>query len=468
MILAQSIRGRLFLGIFFAMTSLLLTFGIIRHHEFNRVVFDSVAETLHSKLQLVKGLMHEDGDSIDFEVDEIVLGEYVIPRSGHYYQIVVDGEVAAASGSLVEKSFDFALGRLVAHDEYTGEWIYTSVGPADEPLRVIRHDFEFMDKSITILVAESVTKILAMVARISRHFLIIGPLMIILVGLVGFLIASHSLRPLRGFSAAIEKITLETLDERIEKKSQARELQSLAETFNSLLTRLRIAFEAEKHLIADAAHELKTPLAVIRAQCDISLQKKRTAAEYGDSLMEIKSVSESMLRQINGMLTLARLDSGVLTATTFQEVLPQDCIEDAIRLVTPLAKNNRITLTSQLAVGSTVLANKTSLTEAILNILENAVRYNSPPGSVAVELASRGKQVIITIKDTGIGISEEERPRIFDRFYRAEATRSTEGSGLGLSITRAIIEAHHGTIEVTSEVSRGSWFIITIPQSDLG
>jgi hypothetical protein len=271
------------------------------------------------------------------------------------------------------------------------------------------------------------------------------------------------LKPLQVFSSAIEKITHKTLNERIEKKSQARELQGLAETFNSLLSRLQIAFESEKHLIADAAHELKTPLAVIRAQCDISLQKKRAAETYVDSLTEIKAVTGSMLRQINGMLTLARLDSGMLSGPTFREVSLPDCIEDAIRLVEPLAKNKNIRINRELGMGITVAGDKDTLTEAILNILENAVSYNRPDGSVAVEMVSSGKQVMIIVKDTGIGISKEETARIFDRFYRSEATRSMEGTGLGLSIAKAIIEAHHGDIGVKSEVSQGSCFVIALP-----
>ena len=278
---------------------------------------------------------------------------------------------------------------------------------------------------------------------------------------------SHSLKPLQIFAAALEKITHKTLNERIEKKRQARELQGLAETFNSLLSRLQAAFESEKHLIADAAHELKTPLTVIRAQCDISLQKKRNSEEYVDSLFEIKAVSESMLRQINSMLTLARLDSGMLAAVTFREVFLSECIDDAIRLVAPLAKNKDILINKELGGEITVTGDKESLTEAILNILENAVSYNRPGGSVYVEMERSGTQVMITIRDTGIGINNEEAPRIFDRFYRAKATRSTEGTGLGLSIAQAVIQAHHGDIEVKSEVSRGSCFIIKLPWQGL-
>ena len=466
MILTKSIKGRLLLWIFLSVATLFVLLGFSLHNKFKEVVFESVDRTLHSKLQLVKGLMHEDGNDIEFELDEIVLGEYAIPRSGHYYQIIVDGRVAAASVSLVKEDFNLTSGPPESFNEITKEWIYVTVGPAEEPLRVIRHDFAFLDKSITILVADSITESLAMINRITSYFFIIMPLMIILVGIVSFLIASASLRPLKVFSSSIEKITHKTLNERIEKGRQALELQGLAETFNSLLTRLQVAFESEKHLIADAAHELKTPLAVISAQCDICLQKKRTSKGYVDSLTEIKSVSKAMLRQINGMLTLTRLDSGMLSASTFRKISLHNCIEDAIRLVEPLAKNKTIKINKEFCEGMTVLGDQDTLTEALVNIIENAVRYNVNDGAVDVATGIKGNQAVITITDTGIGIREDETARIFDRFYRSEATRGTEGTGLGLSIARAVIQAHHGDIGIKSEVSRGSRFIITIPLQD--
>ena len=466
MILTQSIKGRLLLWIFLSMVPLFVIFAFSLHHKFKEAVFDSVDNTLHSKLQLVKGLMHEDDNDIEFEVDEIVLGEYVIPRSGHYYQIIVDDKVAAASVSLVDEEFNLTSGSLEYFDESAREWIYVTVGPAEEPIRVIRHDFTFLDKSITIMVAESITESLAMVTKITNHFFIIMPFMIILAGIVSFLIASVSLRPLKNFSSSIEKISHKTLNERIEKSRYSLELQGLAEAFNSLLKRLQIAFESEKHFIADAAHELKTPLAVISAQCDICLQRKRTSEKYVESLTEVKSVSRDMLRQINDMLTLARLDSGMLSDSTFQKVSLHSCIEDAIRLVAPLAKNKTVKINKKFREDITIYGNQDTLTEVLVNIIENAVRYNIHDGSVEVVTDSKGNQAFITITDSGIGISEDEAERIFDRFYRSEATRSMEGTGLGLSIAKAVMLTHHGDIEVKSKASQGSCFVITIPLED--
>lgn len=467
MIQAKSIKGRLLLGIFLSSTTLLFIFGFSLHYKFREIIFNSVDRALHSKLQLVKGLMHEDGNDIEFEVDEIVFGEYVIPRSGHYYQILVDGSIASASPSLVGETFNLTSDSLVSFNENTGEWIYDSIGPADEPIRIMRHDFEFHGKSISVRVGENIAESLAIMGKITNYFFIILPFMILLVGLVSFMVASLSLAPLKIFSASIEKISHKNLNKRIEGGNQVRELQGLAEAFNSLFERLQVAFESEKKLIADAAHELKTPLAVIKAQCNISLLKERTHEEYIDSLVEITAVSEAMQLQINNMLTLARLDSGILSSVDFYDVDLQTCIEDALRLIELLAQDKKLHISKKFHPGIIVRGDKGALTEAISNILDNAVRYNVQGGFVAVELSCDNNRAILTISDSGIGIKKEEIARIFDRFYRSETFRDTEGTGLGLSIALAVIKAHGGDITVRSEISVGSSFIVSLPMESV-
>lgn len=427
------------------------------------VVLDSVDRTLHSKLQLVKGLMHDDGNDIEFEIDEIVQGEYVIPRSGHYYQIFVDGEIAIASDSLVDETFNLSSGNNKSYDDEAREWMYVSIGPADEPIRIIRHEFEFLGKSINIMVAERLTESLAMIAKINQYFIIMIPIMVLFVGFVGLIIAYYSLRPLESFSSTIGKITHETLNKRIEQGYQVKELQFLTESFNLLLTRLQVAFESEKNLIADAAHELKTPLAVMGMQCDVSLQKQRPKEEYVDSLKTIKSLSKSMLLQINSMLTLARLDSGILSVSSFKKVSLSRCIENAILLSKPLTNLNNIKINFNINQDINIFCHDNSLTEALQNLIENAVRYNNVNGLVEITANKEDNQVTITINDTGIGINEEEQGRIFDRFYRSENTRGMEGTGLGLPIALAIIQYHHGKIEIKSKAYEGSSFIITLP-----
>lgn len=460
----RSIKGRLLLWIFCSVSALFCAFGWALHLKLHYVVEDSVDRMLHASLQLVKGLVHtHDGKAVQCETNEFVHGDYVTPDSGHYYKVLVDGELVGYSFSLVDKEFDLIPGEPLLHNAKAQEWVYQTVGPNSEPLRVIRHDFIYLDKQVRIIVAQDLTESLNMIHRLANFFLVVMPLVIFVIGLISLAVASCSLRPLWDFSAALDKISHKNLEERLETDRQAVELRRLAAKFNALLERLQQAFEAEKNLLGNAAHELKTPLAVIRAECDIALRKPRSAEEHQESLQEIRSVSETMLEQINGLLTLARLDSGMLDASAFQPVSLEDCIADAARLAEPLAKKKNVLLSASLNGGLVVSGDKETLTEAVLNVIENGVKYNHPGGFVAVELHRRADRAEIVVSDTGIGISEEDKARIFDRFYRSASARSTDGSGLGLSIVKAVMQAHQGDIRAEEQSGGGSRFVLSLP-----
>jgi heavy metal sensor kinase len=461
----RSIKGRLLLWVFCSVTALFCAFGWALHLKLHYVVEDSIDKMLHASLQLVKGLVHtHDGKTIQCESNEFIHGDYVLPDSGHYYKVFVDGDLVGYSFSLVDKEFDLTPGDPLFHNAKAQEWVYHTEGPNSEPLRVIRHDFVYLEKQVRIVVAEDMTESMNMIHRLANFFLVVMPLVIFIIGMISFVIASCSLRPLWDFSDTLEKISHKNLEERIEPDRQAVELRRLAEKFNALLERLRQAFEAERNLLGNAAHELKTPLAVIRAECDIALRKTRSAEEHQESLQEIRSVSETMLAQVNGLLTLARLDSGMLDASALQPVSLEDCVADAARLAEPLAKKKNVLLNISLNGGGLMVAgDKETLTEAVLNVIENAVKYNHPGGFVAVELHRREDQAEIVISDTGVGISEEDKARIFDRFWRAASVRSTEGSGLGLSIVKAVMQAHQGEIRAEAQNGGGSRFVLSLP-----
>ncbi|MCI5120446.1 MAG: sensor histidine kinase, partial [Candidatus Electrothrix sp. AUS4] len=164
----------------------------------------------------------------------------------------------------------------------------------------------------------------------------------------------------------------------------------------------------------------------------------RSGEEYAESLREVKAVSDTMLRQVNAMLTLARIDAGILS-TSFQPITLNRCLDNAVRLVTPLAKEHHIRIHCEKYAEVTVLGDQEALTEALSNLLENAVYYNRPEGSISVLLQLQREQVMLSIEDSGIGIPEEELEQIFQKFYRSENVQTIKGTGLGLSITRAIV-----------------------------
>lgn len=465
MMFLRSIKGRLLLWIFFSMTILFACLGYALHFKLHYAVNDSLDKMLHANLQFVKGLIHtHDGKNIECESDEFIQGDYVIPDSGHYYKVFVGESLLSISGSLLDPDFNLTPGEPLSHDPKMQEWIYQLVGPNDEPLRSIRHEFFYMDNLIRIVVAEEISENLRMVDQLTSYFLLITPVMITLIAVISLIIAELSLRPVQHFSDALERISHRNLDERIPAVRQSKELRRLAEKFNSLLERLQRAFEAEKNLLGDAAHEMKTPLAVIKAECDIALQRERSAIEYVGSLRNVREATNGMLGQVNNLLTLTRLDSGLLDASSFARISFTNCVEDGTLLATSLARKKNIVLSTSLNEELTVFGDEDSLTEAVLNLVENAVKYNHPGGFVAVNLTRRENMAALTVSDTGIGISEEDRGRIFDRFYRTATARSSqEGSGLGLSIVQAVVRTHGGEITVEGQRGGGSCFTVILP-----
>ncbi len=464
----RSIKGRLLLWIFLSMTILFAGLGYALHFKLHYAVNDSLDKLLHANLQFVKGMIHtHDGKNIECESDEFIKGDYTIPDSGHYYKVFVGESLLSVSKSLIEPDFNLTPGEPLSYDASKQEWIYQLTGPNDEPLRSIRHEFTYMDTPIRIVVTEETSASLRLVHQLINYFLLITPVMITLIAVISLIIAEFSLRPVQHFSDALKRISHKNLEERILTGKQAKELRRLAEKFNSLLERLQQAFEAEKNLLGDAAHELKTPLAVIKAECDIALQRERSAADHAASLQNVREVADGMLGQVNSLLTLTRLDSGLLDASSFARISFTSCVEDAVLLAETLARKKNIVLSAALNEELTVLGDEGSLTEAALNLIENAVKYNHPGGFVAVSLTQHGNMAVFSVSDTGIGISEEERERIFDRFYRAAAARSShDGSGLGLSIVQAVVRTHGGDITVEGQEGGGSRFTITLPLAD--
>ncbi|MEW6054392.1 MAG: ATP-binding protein [Nitrospirota bacterium] len=461
--LASSIKGRLFLWIFFFITGLLIILGISIYQEVRKNIYLSVELVLHSKIQILKGLMTEKDGEIKLERAEVILGEYSIPRSGHYYTVLVNKKVLATSPSLVEIEYDLASGDFESSNGELKERVSTATGPAGELMMVIQHDFEIFGKPATIFAAQTLEDRIKLLDRFNNFLLGAILVSIFVVASVSLWITRRSLIPLKEFSSKIEKITHKTMSDRIEIELQAEEIKGLAKSFNAMLNRLEKAFDMKKRLIADVSHELKTPLSVIRAQCDVLLEKDREKEEYTHALNTVRDISGSMKKLIDDMLSLTRLDSGVILSSSFQSVSIPVCLSNAIKLAEVLAKKRRITIDAVFAEQTTVLGDQNALTEAFLNIIENAIRYNVAGGRVGISTFKDTDGIKIMVEDTGPGMAEDELEKIFDRFYQIDTSRGSESTGLGLSIARAIIEAHGGTIRVTSEIDKGSCFTISLP-----
>ncbi len=297
------------------------------------------------------------------------------------------------------------------------------------------------------------------VAAITRLLLLFLPLFLVISVIGGYLFARRMLKPIKEISEAAAKIGGSgDLKERIEIGEGKDELHQLAAGFNEMFRRLEDAFEAERQFTSDASHELRTPVSVITAQCEMTLEETRSIEEYELALRTIQRQSRKMSRLINDMLDFTRLEmraeSYAQESVNMTELVQSVCFDMA------LIKEKNITLEYQVEEGVRMEGNRQLLLRLLANLISNAYRYGRESGYICVSLKSTCQGVELSVSDNGIGISTEEQPRIFRRFYQADNSHSGMGTGLGLSMAYEITKFHGGEIHVESELGKGSKFIV--------
>ena len=286
---------------------------------------------------------------------------------------------------------------------------------------------------------------------------------ILILGLAGgWLLVARALRPITEISSTATRISAGDLSQRINTTETEGELGQLAVVLNSTFARLEKSFGQQKQFASDAAHELRTPVTVILTQTQLALARERDAISYKQTIEACQRAAQRMRKLITSLLELARFDSG-------QEVLKRlrfsffRTVADCEEMVSPLAEERLVKISSELEPLE-ITGDSERLAQVVTNLLTNAIQYNQPNGEVRVKLSGQDGLAVLEISDTGHGIAPEDLPRVFERFYRADKSRANgSNAGLGLSICKAIVEAHGGTIEVSSEEGVGTKFVVRLP-----
>ena len=285
---------------------------------------------------------------------------------------------------------------------------------------------------------------------------------ILLLGLAGgWWLASRAIRPIEDISATAVKISAGDLTQRINIAETESELGRLASVLNSTFARLDTAFAQQQQFTSDAAHELRTPVSVMLTQTQTALNRERNAADYRETVESCERAAQRMRRLIESLLELARLDAGQQQMKQSRFDLAQT-VRDCVTLVRPLAEGRHVKILCDVPPLDCI-GDSERLGQVVTNLLTNAITYNKENGEVRIGGETRNGSVILTIQDTGVGISTGDLPHIFDRFYRADRSRTSGNTGLGLAISKAIAEAHGGAIEVSSQLDVGTVFTLRLP-----
>ena len=295
-----------------------------------------------------------------------------------------------------------------------------------------------------------------------KNSLLISAILALIGGVVTYFISGHALRPIREFSDKIEEVQAQNLAASRIEENKVKELNQLSVSYNKMLERLSDAFEIQRQFTANAAHELRTPLSLMQVQLDLYISTRHPDND-ADTLQTIKMVTEQNGRLSKMVKTLLDM-SELQTVGRDDEIMVDALVDEVLADLDPLAQEKNIKLTGKCKnitmVGSDIL-----IYRLVYNLVENAIKYNHSGGQVTVTAYRKEKHVYLSVEDTGNGIPEELRERVFEPFFRVDKSRSRElgGVGLGLALVREIVRVHDGSIAVRSNPSGGTVFDVILP-----
>jgi heavy metal sensor kinase len=343
-------------------------------------------------------------------------------------------------------------------------------GASGQGIRVVGAPIDVMGRRYTAVVSSDLSDQSARLAGAARALFLGIPVALLLAAGGGYVLARKSLAPVTSMSTKARQISAETLDERIVVANERDELGFLAVTLNDLLERLQRSFESQRRFMADASHELRTPVAIIQGEADVALARTdRAPGEYRESIGIMQNAARGLTRIVQNLFLLARTDAGNYPIQRSRFYI-DEVLSACVREMRSVATAKGVMLACEVSSDAVIVADEDLIHRMLLNLVDNAVKFT--PGGAHVEVRSKRSRdhVAIEIRDNGQGIAPEDQSHIFERFYRGDRHRrrgpapgAARGAGLGLPIARWIAEAHDGTLVLAQSDTSGSVFEVSLP-----
>jgi heavy metal sensor kinase len=448
-----------YLGIF-ALAQLI--FGVGMWFILRENLHDIADTTLASEVEDVRRYLEgQRSDETRADLRKAVTDEYSSETGGDYLQIIdADGNWIYRSPALAEQGLPAVspsvLRKPIHEDRQIGK----------KPFRFVSQRIDVNGRAYTVQAGTATHEEAETLERFQAYLLMFAPLLLLAAGAGGYWLSRRALSPVDALTRTARTITGHTLSSRLEQLHTGDELQRLSDTLNEMLGRIEIAFNRVTEFTADASHELRTPISLIRTEAELALRRSRGEEEYREALRHILLEAERTTSLIEELLALARADSG-RQALNIQPIDLRGALQEVasgwrqVANVRGLQFSERI-LDAELRV----LGDAAALRRVVDILLDNAFKYTPVPGGTVNLIAEEEDgTAMISVRDNGVGIAEEEQDRIFERFYRVDKARSREmrGAGLGLSIAQWIVQQHHGKILVESTLGAGSIFRVVLP-----
>lgn len=431
----------------------LALFGFLTWIALDHWLMRGVDERLAQKVQGMRTVLEVEGVT-DRHVLQQELSEFA--------EEVPDGrliQIRDSRGLLVPGANEpfFPASLMAVQTEYrTMSW-------RGRAFRVFTKPIEYQGETYATLVATPLEDVRAVIRDFRNLLLAMVPCVLIVACLGGYWISRRALAPVDEITRVARSISVQNLSKRLIVPQTGDELQRMSETWNQVLERLETAVKRIRRFTADASHELRTPVAMIRATAELALRRDRDPEQYRKSLREIEHEAERMSELTASMLTLARADSEEVDLP-LQQMDLNALVEELVHQNARLAESKGIRLGAELTGKPAVAAaNEAGIRRLLLILIDNALKYTPSGGSVTVMTSESSGGISLSVRDSGEGIQAEALPHIFERFYRADEARSRNGgAGLGLSIAQMIAHAHRSRIEVESTPGTGSCFHLTL------
>jgi heavy metal sensor kinase len=396
-------------------------------------------------------------NSLQQKFDEI----YQVKDDGKYLQVVdQDGNWLYRSKRMIDEGL-----RLAAPGDLPPQGTIVEFHQGTRYVRVLAYPIHANGHAYSVQTGIALNKSMVLLSAFGTQLLLLTPAVLVLAAIGGHFMSRKALAPVAAIATEARLINDRNLDVRLPIAETKDEISHLSETLNQMLARVESGVRSIRDFTANAAHELRTPLALIRAEVEVALSRPRAAEEYREACEQVQVETVRMSRLIDSLLILARADAG-MEALRFELV-------DANRLASEVGEKWKTAMRLAFLDFNVEVAPEQLFVRADMNalqrlltiLLDNAVRYTQPGGSVNLRIAHEGNMALFTVQDTGIGIAPEHQPRIFDRFYRVDRTRgpSSRGSGLGLALAKWIAEKHGTDVSLESTVGKGSCFGFALP-----
>lgn len=450
---------------------MLFTWALLQRMTKERVD-QSLAEAVRSFHQAVitesRGQRSPDEAAQDAAREFRFSGRRVLVYGSHHSLVAISDSSSddlTRAISAIDRADDSPMHPLFA-SLTPGRSAYATIQDGQDLIRSYATSVRVADQDFTIVALQVGQIERTVLANFEHAALIAIPLALVLAGVGGYVLARRSFAPVVDMGRRASSIDSESLDARLVVRNTGDEMDELATVFNEMLTRLERSFVQQRQFMADASHELRTPIASLRAEASVALSRSRTAAEYEQSLVGIRNEARRLSEVVDDLFTLARLDAddGLLHR---RELFLEELLTDAVSRLRPLAEDRGVKLSFRPTVEARCSGDPLLLDRVFTNLIDNAIKYGRRDGSVAIELDTDGVSHLVTVMDDGAGIPPEAQAHVFDRFFRADAARTRSaasgGGGLGLSIAWGIANAHGGKLELKSSSPGGTLFLLTIP-----